>query len=101
LTLVRRHVVEHPITEVPSCHGCVEGAILQLIDQLNESIAFKSVASGNLSISINLPVQLFEQLAAIREGECLFSAWKRHYLTTGYFRHARTVNLKKFTFIMA
>ena len=45
-----------------------------------------------LAIAIDFSVELLQQLAAVGEGERLFSTWKRHFLTILYF-FALSLNL--------
>jgi hypothetical protein len=76
--LLLRHVVDDPIAQVPSRHRCVERAVLQLINEVKKSVRLLFIAPRHRSIAINLSIELFEQVSAIRESECSISAWQGH-----------------------
>jgi hypothetical protein len=79
LTLLLGEIVKHPIAEMPSRHRSVEGAILQLIDKLQQDVRFKHlIITGDLAISINFPVQFFYQVQAAFVCKRLIATRERH-----------------------
>jgi hypothetical protein len=73
-----RHVVKYPVAELPSRHGRVKRAILQLIDQIEQCLGLVLVATSDRAVSIEFPVELFEKIAAAFQCKRLISTWERH-----------------------
>jgi hypothetical protein len=73
-TLFGRHVVKHPIAQMPSRRGGIKCAVLQAINKIKESRSILLIAPGHFSIAIQFPVQLLEKIAATLQGESLVSA---------------------------
>jgi hypothetical protein len=58
--LFSSHIVEDPIAKVPRRYGCIESNVLQSINKIELGFWLSFSPTGYVSISINLPVQLFK-----------------------------------------
>src|SRR5690349_15250316 len=71
LELLGRHIVEHPVHEVPCGHRGIECRILQCVDNIQYLDWIILLASRNLLVAVNLPLELHQQLAAVAIRVCL------------------------------